>query len=126
MAKIGPHPVASVSCDRYRREELLTALSRASIAWKPRFRGNGPKDGDADIRATRKLFLSGSVKLHPSDLMTLALAETDVRVSYTGACQLDKASRFSRIDLAQALVLGCSALMEDRERVPPQYSVVLL
>lgn len=123
VAKIGPHPVASVSCDRYRREELLTALARAGIAWKPRFRGNGPKDGDADIRATRKLFLSGSVKLHPSDLMTLALAETDVRVSYTGACQLDKASRFSRIDLAQALVLGCSALLEDRDRVPVTYEI---
>lgn len=125
-AKIGPHPVASVSCDRYRAAELLTALSRAGIPWRPRFRGQGPKDGNADILATRKLFLAGAMKLHRSQLLELALGETDCRVSFTGATQLDKSSRMSRIDLAQALVLGCSAMLEDREAIPAEYEVEVL
>lgn len=125
-AKIGPHPVASVSCDRYRSAELLTALQRAGIPWKPRFRGQGPKDGNADILATRKLFLARAIKLHRSQLLELALGETDCRVSFTGAVQLDKASRVSRIDLAQALVLACSAMLEERERIPPEYTVEVL
>lgn len=120
---IGPHPVASISCDRYRSAELLTALQRAGIVWKPRFRGQGPKDGNLDILATRKLFLAGALKLHRSELLELAIGETDCRVSYTGAVSLQKASRVSRIDLSQALVLAASALMEEREKVPVTYTM---
>lgn len=126
VAKIGPHPVASVSCDRYRSEELRTALHRAGLPWKPRFRGSGPRDGNADILATRRLFLAGAIKLHRSQLLEGALAETDVRVSFTGAAQLDKSQRMARIDLAQALVLGCSALLEHREAIPPEYTVEVI
>lgn len=126
VKKIGPHPVASVSGDRYRSAELQTALARAGFNWRIRYRGQGPKDGDADIRATKRLFLAGALKLHRSQLLEGALGETDVRVSFTGAQQLDKSSRMSRIDLAQALVLACSALMEAREALPVTYSVEVI
>lgn len=66
------------------------------------------------------------MKLHRSQLLELALGETDCRVSFTGATQLDKSSRMSRIDLAQALVLGCSAMLEDRETIPAEYEVEVL
>ncbi|WP_162784758.1 terminase TerL endonuclease subunit [Paracoccus suum] len=126
VKRVGPHEVVSVSSDRYRSSELWTALRRAGLSWKTRFRGSGPRDGNADILATRKLFLAGSLKLQRSQLLEGALAESDVKVATTGAAQLDKASRMSRIDLAQALVLACSALLEAREAVAPTYSVEVI
>lgn len=123
VTRIGPHKVVSVSGDRYRDAAFRTALQSAGINWHMRFRGQGPKDGNNDIISTRKLFLAGAIKLHRSELLELAIGETDCKVSTTGAVQLDKASRVSRIDLSQALVLACSALLEERERVPVKYTM---
>ena len=85
---IGDHPVASVSCDRYRDGEFRSAMFKAKVDWPMVFRGTGPKDGDADIRATRKLFLSGNAKLRRSLLLETSMAEADVKVSATGALSL--------------------------------------
>lgn len=123
---IGPHPVRSVSCDRYRQHEFETALARARIGWPVIYRGTGPKDGDQDIRATRKLFLAGAVTLKRSILLEGSLGEADVRVSTTGAVQLDKSHIHARIDVAQALCLACSALLRAREEVVPEYTVEVL
>jgi phage terminase large subunit-like protein len=126
VERIGPHPAASVSCDRYRQAELLTALQRAGLPWKPRWRGQGPKDGDQDIRAARRLFLAEAITMQRSQLFEAAIGETDVRTSFTGACQLDRSHRSARIDLTQATVLALSALMEAREYVPPEYQVEVI
>jgi phage terminase large subunit-like protein len=123
---IGNHPVRSVSCDRYRQHEFETALARARISWPVIYRGTGPKDGDQDIRATRRLFLAGAVTLKRSILLEGSLGEADVRVSSTGAVQLDKSHIHARIDVAQALCLACSALLRAREEVPPEYVVEVL
>lgn len=126
VQRIGPHPVRSVSCDRYRQAELETALARARLPWSPIWRGTGPKDGDQDIRATRRLFLAGAVKLRRSLLLEGSMAEADVRVSTTGACQLSKSHPHARIDVAQSLVLACSALLRARDAVPAEYVVEVL
>jgi phage terminase large subunit-like protein len=123
---IGPHPVRSVSCDRYRQHEFETALARARIDWPVIYRGTGPKDGDQDIRATRKLFLAGAVTLRRSLLLEGSLGEADVKVSTTGAVQLDKSHIHARIDVAQALCLACSALLRARDEVTPEYTVEVL
>ena len=88
VAMIGAHPVRSVSCDRYRQAEFETAMARARIGWPVIYRGTGPKDGDADIRATRRLFIAGAVTMRRSLLLEGSMAEADVKVSATGACQL--------------------------------------
>lgn len=123
---IGPHPVVNVSCDRYRREELLNALGRAKLDWHPVFRGQGPRDGDADVRSTRKLFLSGTLRMQRSRLIEAGIAEADVRVHATGAVQLVKSSLLSRIDVAQAIVLAASALYRERDAVTPEYEVQVI
>lgn len=126
VQRIGPHPVRSISCDRYRQAELETALAKARLPWRPIFRGNGPKDGDADIRACRRLFLAGAVKLRRSILLEGSIAEADCKVSTTGAVQLNKSHANARIDAAQALVLACSALLRARDAVPAEYVVEVL
>ncbi len=100
--EIGDHPVQSISGDRYRDAEFRTAMGRAKIDWPLITRGTGPKDGDNDIRATRRVFLSGRANLQRSLLIEAAVAEADVKVSAKGACQLDKSHRNARIDVALA------------------------
>lgn len=126
VALIGPHPVRSVSCDRYRQAEFETALARERLAWPVIYRGTGPKDGDADIRATRRLFLAGAVTMARSLLLEGSMAEADVKVSATGACQLSKSHPHARIDVASSLVLACSALLRARDEVRPTYEVEVL
>lgn len=123
---IGDHPVLSVSCDRYRDAEFRTAMARAKIDWPITFRGTGPKDGDADIRATRRLFVSGKAKLRRSLLLEGSLGEADVKVSATGACQLDKSHPHARIDVAQALCLACSALVRAIDTPAAEYEVEVI
>lgn len=126
LERIGNHPVASVSCDRYRQHEFETALARARISWPITYRGTGPKDGDQDIRATRRLFLAGAVKMKRSILLEGSLGEADVKVSATGATQLDKSHIHARIDVAQSLCLACSALLRARDVVAPEYEVEVI
>lgn len=123
---IGPHPVVSVSCDRYRREELQNALVRARLEWQPIYRGQGPRDGDADIRACRKLFISGKATTQRSLLLETGLAETDVKRATTGACQLVRSHVTARIDVAQALVLATSALVRGLDAPQPEFEVEVI
>ncbi len=126
VALIGNHPIASVSCDRYRQHEFSTALARQKLSWPITYRGTGPRDGDQDIRATRRLFLSGCAHLKRSVLLEGSLGEADVKVSTTGACQLDKSHSTARIDVAQALVLACSAVVRAKDTPPTEYSVEVI
>ena len=123
---IGPHPVRSVSCDRYRDAEMRTAMARARLEWPMIFRGQGPKDGNADILATRKLFLAGAAQMKRSLLLEVSLAEADVKVSTTGAMQLSKSHQTARIDVASSLVLACAAMLRAREEVKPTYEIEVL
>ncbi len=126
VSRIEDHPIASVSCDRYRQHEFETALARARMAWPVIYRGTGPKDGDQDIRATRKLFMAGAIQMQRSILLEGSLGEADVKVSTTGACQLAKSHLHARIDVASSLVLACSAMLRARDAVAPEYVVEVL
>lgn len=126
LQRIGPHPVHSVSCDRYRDAELRTAMARAQLSIPLEFRGNGPKDGNADILATRRLFKAGAITMQRSILLEGSLAEADVKVSTTGAVQICKSHLTARIDVAQSLILACSALLRARDAVKPTYEVEVL
>ena len=124
-ADIEGHPVINISGDRYRDSEFRQILGQSKLDWPLITRGCGPKDGDFDIRATRKLFLSGKARLQRSLLIEAAISEADVKVSATGACQLDKSHSGARIDTAQALVLACSAFVSAANAPVPQYEVEL-
>ncbi|WP_157960063.1 terminase TerL endonuclease subunit [Albibacillus kandeliae] len=124
--RIGPHPVLSLSCDRYRDAECRTAMARAKLVWPLKYRGTGPKDGDNDIRATRRMFLSGKAKLKRSLLLEASMGEADVKVAATGSMQLDKSHPHARIDVAQSLVLACSAYISNSDAPPPEYEVTVI
>lgn len=123
---VGPHEVASISADRYRREELLNALGRAGLSWPPIFRGQGPRDGSADCLATRKMVLAQAVRLKRSRLIEAGIAEADVKVHATGAVQLVKSSMRSRIDVAQSLVLAVSALFRAKDLPPVEHEITVI
>lgn len=123
--EVGAHPVLSISADRYRDAEFRSAMARAKLDYPIITRGTGPRDGDQDIRATRRLFLSGKAKLQRSMLIEAAIGEADVKVSATGAVQLDKSHANARIDTAQALVLACSAYVTAQDAPKPEYEVQL-
>lgn len=126
IQRIGPHPVRSVSCDRYRDAELRTHLARTRIDWPLVFRGTGPRDGNADILATRRLFLAGAIQMKRSLLLEGPIAEADCKISSTGAVQIGKSQPNSRIDVCSPLVLACSALLRARDEVRPTYEVDVL
>ncbi|MDW3116690.1 MAG: terminase TerL endonuclease subunit [Roseovarius pacificus] len=123
---VGNHPVLSISADRYRDAEFRTAMARAKISWPVITRGTGPKDGDNDIRATRRVFLSGKAKLRRNLLLEAGLTEADVKVSTTGAMQIDKSHRNARIDVAQALTLACAAFVADLDAPAAEMEVTVL
>jgi phage terminase large subunit-like protein len=126
VSRIENHPIASVSCDRYRQHEFETSLARMRLAWPVIYRGTGPKDGDQDIRSTRKLFIAGAIQMQRSQLLEGSLGEADVKVSTTGACQLAKSHLHARIDVASSLVLACSAMLRARDAVTPEYEIEVL
>ncbi len=123
---VGNHPVASVSCDRYRQAEFETAMAKSKLSWPIIYRGTGPKDGDHDIRATRRLFMAGAVQMKRSILLEGSMGEADVKMSTTGSCQLDKSHAHARIDVAQSLTLACSAMLKARDVVPAEFEVTVL
>ncbi len=122
---IGPHEVKSIVADRYRDAECRTALYKAGIAWPIVFRSNGPKDGDLDIRATRRLFMAQSVRLKRSLLLEGGISEADVRISMTGATRLDRSQSNSRIDVCQALTMACGVMLRAKEMPDVEYEVAI-
>ena len=55
-----------------------------------------------------------------------SMAEADVKVNATGACQLSKSHPHARIDAGQSLVLACSALLRAREEMKPEHEIEVL
>lgn len=126
LEMIGPHEVAAVVGDRYRDAELRNALIKSGIHWPLHLRSNGPKDGNADILATRRFFLSGRAKMKRSLLLEASLGESDVKVSTTGALQLDRAHSNGRNDVAMALTLAAGAMLRGLDQPQAEYEVTVL
>jgi len=123
---VGDRAVHSVSADRYRKAEFSTALARQRIEWPMIWRGTGPRDGDVDIRAARRLIMSRSVRMKRSVLLEASIAEATVKTASTGAVTLEKSTPTSRIDVVQSAVLALSALLTAREMPAPEYEVVTI
>lgn len=126
VALLAGRIVKSVSCDRYRKAEFLTALARQKLNWPVVFRGTGPRDGDNDLRAARRLILARQVRLRRSILLEASIGEATVKTATTGAVSLNKSLPTSRIDVAQAFILALSALLTDREQPAPEYEVEVI
>ena len=106
---------AALVVDRWRAAELRDALERSGF---PRaslvVRGQGFKDGGADVRAFRRAVLGGLVRPVESLLLTSALREARVVTDQAGNAKLAKSSEGGRRqkakdDAAAAAILAVSA-----------------
>ena len=102
-------------CDRWRESELRDALDR--VRFPPaavEIRGQGFKDGGADVRDFRRAVLGDRVRPVTSLLLTSALAEARVATDPAGNSKLAKSSeggrrQKARDDAAAAAVLAVAA-----------------
>ena len=84
-------PPSVVVCDRFRENELRQALEAAAIPGRHLvIRGQGFKDGAADVRLFRRAVLDGLVKVRPSLLLRAALSGAIVVTDPAGNAKLAK------------------------------------
>ena len=105
-------PVAIV-CDRFRKAELLDALTKAGWRVPYRLRGMGFKDGAEDVRAFRRAALDKRICAPVSWAIRSALTGARVVIDPAGNSKLAKNSeggrkKTHRDDLVAALILGIS------------------
>lgn len=101
--------VMAIGCDRYRRDEMLQAMSDSGAHWPVVFRGQGhaaTADGSADVRAFQDEVLEGHAKPAYSRMMESAIAFSAISRDASGNPKLDKAKAKSRIDALQAGVIA--------------------
>ena len=99
-------------CDRYRMNELRTALKKLNLGNIPIiFRGMGWKDGAEDVRSFRRAALEGKLGFPPSTLIRSAFAEARTLMDPAGNEKLAKQSeagrrRNAKDDVAAAIILA--------------------
>ena len=105
-------PPAAIAADRWKRGELRDILKRVRLpVCSFETRGQGFRDGAADVRAFRRACLEGKVTPAPSLLLTAAMAEARVTGDAAGNWKLAKSSeggrrRRARDDAAAAAILA--------------------
>lgn len=103
---------AAIIADRYREHELRQALDDARFPQADLiFRGQGFRDGAADVRGFRAACLSGSVRVNESLLLRYAIGEARVISDPAGNEKLAKGSESgrrarARDDAAAAVILA--------------------
>ena len=111
IKQFGSKPKAIV-CDRYRINELKTALLKINMGNIPiHFRGMGWKDGAEDVRSFRRAALEGKLAFPPSTLIRSAFAEARTLSDPAGNEKLAKQSeagrrRNAKDDAVAACILG--------------------
>ena len=90
-------PPNAVAADRYKEGELRQGLSVAKVPYVAlALRGQGFKDGDADVREFRRAILAGEVHPEPSLLLRSAMREATVVQNESGGAKLAKATQAGR------------------------------
>ena len=114
---------ATIVCDRWRKDELFEGLHKINYpVTKVVTRGQGYKDGSLDLRAFRKLCLSGHVKVKENLLFVSALNEArTVPNPGTGEEKLAKATEGGRRSRAKddAVAAAILAVSEGSRATKP-------
>ena len=96
IERFGANP-KSIVCDRYRINELKTALMNLKLGNIPIiFRGMGWKDGAEDVRSFRRAALEGRLGFPPSTLIRSSFAEARTLSDPAGNEKLAKQSEAGR------------------------------
>lgn len=109
IASALPERPIQVAADRYRKAEMIDAMSNAGVNWPVQWRGQGHShtaDGSRDIRAFQKLALTGRIHCGRSLMMESAIAESSIVRDAAGNPKLNRARANGRIDALQAGVLA--------------------
>ena len=124
---------AAVVCDRWRMAELGQALEALRITAPVVVRGQGFRDGGADVRDFRRAILAGHVRPRRSLLLRSAMAEARTISDAAGAAKLSKGSQGgrrvrARDDAAAAAILAVAVGFRQwgsAKRSRPRRSVVV-
>ena len=82
-----------IACDRWKKLELLDALDKISMGHLSLlWRGQGYRDGSADLRSFMKAVLDGRIHTEPSLLLASAIANGRIRLDDAGNSKLIKSS----------------------------------
>ena len=114
---------STVSADRWREGELRDALKAAGIRSTLDLRGQGFKDGGADVREFRRGCAEGKVTPAPSLLLTYAMSEARTISDPSGNAKLCKGSEGgrrhrARDDAAAAAILAVAVGLRHGRRRP--------
>ena len=127
LARFG-RPVAIVA-DRWREAELRDALESLRFPQAALVtRGQGYKDGGADVRAFRRAFLGGRVTPVPSLLLSAAMSEARTITDPAGNEKLSKSTeggrrRRAKDDAAAAILAVAVGWRQWHAKGPPRRSV---
>ena len=104
-----------VALDSYRKQDTGETLEKAGIPNdKTDWVISGPKGMDQDIRAARRLFRLGDVRLiEPSSLLAHNVAVSVIERTKFGNLIMTKLGKHSRIDICSAMILSIG--LADRE-----------
>lgn len=102
---------SAIACDRWRLGELRDALEQAGLSVPIDERGQGFKDGAADVRAFRSALADGKVTPVPSLFLTWAMSESRTITDPAGNSKLAKNTQGgrrarARDDAAAAAILA--------------------
>ena len=119
----GAH-IAALGVDRYRRQELVTAMHKVGLAWPVHSRGTGFfrwSTAHTDIVAFQRAVLERKLRCAPSLMMRNAIAESSIEHDTRGNLALGKARHRGRIDPLQAGVISLGlASAGGEEHVEPR------
>ena len=106
---LGGADVRGCGADRFRREEVLDAFSKAGVRWRLQWRGQGASataDGSADVRAFQSLVLRGRLAYLRNLVLENAISYSAISRDAAGNPKLDKAKSRGRIDALSAAVIA--------------------
>ena len=108
-SRLAGEEVLALGCDRYRKQEMLEALSVAGLTWRVVFRGQGASasaDGSADVRAFQEEVFARTIKPERNLLFESAIANSSITRDSAGNPRLNRATSRGRIDVLQAGVIA--------------------
>ena len=122
--------VWQVGCDRFRKGDLLDALSDAGLHWAPKWRGVGAgtvADGSADVMAFQRAVKIGWLRpVIGRALMLHAISESTVTLDVRGNMAVAKDRHHGRIDPLQAAVIAAGLAERLRNKPRVKYRSLLI
>ena len=98
--------------DRFRRAEVMTAMTKAGLNWPVEWRGQGHShtaDGSADVRGFQAAVMTGSLRFAESLMMDAAVGNSSIVRDSAGNPKLQRLSSRGLIDALQAGVMSIAA-----------------